>query len=164
MQKQKKRNFDKEASRVKLLVYDKGNNPLVFHSFLRDDKQGIDYTVTAMKERILKKYLNFKFNMAIFFDNHADTEISRFTSSDFNKSKIKLVVFDENNRRRDHYSKLNEEDGNNDYTIGAMSYRILVIEYGNRFNAAVFYDTRTGQELRRMSAYGRIKAPAQAAV
>jgi hypothetical protein len=164
MQKQKKRNFDKELSRVKLLVYDKGNNPLVFHSFLRDDRQGIDYTVTAMKERILKKYLNFKFNMAIFFDRQADKEISRFTTDDFNKSRIKLVVFDEKNRRRDHYSKLNEEDGNNDYTVGAMTFRVLASDYGNRFNAAIFYDARTGQEIRRMSSYGRIKAPIQEAV
>jgi hypothetical protein len=158
LEKPKKKNFNNQTSRVKLVVYDNANNGKTFYSFAADDKKGYEYTLKAMKERILRKMYRQKFKKAIFYNNTSESVLEKISPTQFEqkygKSKIKLLVYDSTNQRREFFPNQLESDQPVEFILGSMSARILQIEFRNRFNAAMFYDLETGEELIKVSAYG----------
>ncbi|MBN2649342.1 MAG: hypothetical protein JXR50_06340 [Prolixibacteraceae bacterium] len=152
---QKENKWEPEKSRVKLVVYDRNNSEKTFYSYPKDDRKGVAYIVESMKKRLLKKYYQRKFNSAIFYDTRSDSEITRVTSADFVKSKVKLVVFSDNGRR-EFWSLASEETMSVEFTVGAMSHRILMLVFNNHYKVAIFYDVQSGQEITRLSPYGSI--------
>lgn len=161
MQKQKKRAFDKEKSRIKLMVYDQNDNGKAFYSFIRDDRKGYEYTIKAMKLRILRDYYRQKFKKAIFFNTHTDSVIERITNDEFaqkfTKSKVKLLVYDSLNKRHQFFPTELENACNIDFILGAMTGRIVNGLFNNQFNVAIFYRVENGEEITRLGKYGKIK-------
>ncbi|MCT4588337.1 MAG: hypothetical protein N4A71_10980 [Carboxylicivirga sp.] len=156
MPKSKKRAFDNQQSRVKLMVYDKENNGKAFYSFLKDDKKGYEHTINAMKERILQKLYRRNFNNAIFYNTATDSVIERISPDKFAqvyaKNKVKLVIYDSKNQKHTRYSTLEDDKQSIDYILGVMNERYLK---GVKINAAMFYDVETGQQLAKHTGYGR---------
>jgi len=156
MPKQKKKNFCKKLSRVRLWVCDHQDNKESYYSFLADDKKGYEYVINAMKERILKGIYRSRFKVAIFYNNTTDTELETVSSQkfarNFNKSKVKLLLYDRANTAHTYFSNPIEDTQEIEYIVGSMHERYVK---GFGFNAAIFYEVATGAQIAKFSAYGR---------
>ncbi|WP_075603099.1 hypothetical protein [Saccharicrinis aurantiacus] len=56
-------------------------------------------------------------------------------------SRVKLVVYDNMNQQKSFYSFLRDDRKGYEYTMKAMTERILGKYYGNKFQTAIFYNT-----------------------
>jgi len=70
---------------------------------------------------------------------------------DKDKSRIKLWVGTGGNKGNVHYSVLTHDKKPEDVIIKKMTERILNKHYKNNFTIAVFYDNRSGNEIKRIS-------------
>ena len=69
---------------------------------------------------------------------------------DKNKSKIKLWVGTGGSKANVHYSILTHDNKPDEVIINKMIKRILVKYYKNNFGIAVFYDNKSGNEIKRI--------------
>jgi hypothetical protein len=74
----KRKNFDKDQSRVKLLVYMPNGQCKTFYSFIYEDKKGIERSIAGMKRRILAQYLNEDYTTAIFYDTETGRQLKKY--------------------------------------------------------------------------------------
>lgn len=71
-------NFEKQKSKVKVLVYMMNGSSQTHYSFISEDKKGVSKVIQGMTRRLLFGRYNGKYNTAIFYDNTTGEEIQKW--------------------------------------------------------------------------------------
>lgn len=153
--------FCPNKSLIKLVVRNKANEARTVYSFLRDDRKGSDISIRNLYERIVVKFYSSVNNLkwAEFYDNQSkrllfelDSNSQRVDREKKRKSKVKLVIYDSNNKMVTHFSNHADDQHQPDRIVGILNERYLK---GIKINNALFYCQETGQLLEHVRGYGR---------
>ena len=64
--------YNKESSKIKMLVYLKNGKAEVYYSALKEDKKGVERAIKGLHQRILLGKLKLNYHTAIMYNNIKD--------------------------------------------------------------------------------------------